>query len=167
MLHLAVAINDRNHDLIPFLISLFTWSKAYHTELVFTDGQVLKCDPNGGVRIEPVAGFNRYQWTLVPLPWINWVQEAEIRKRAESIVAAKPEYDWIGALFGGISSSAEDPSKWFCSELCAELIRDYTEGIKNDKKWFSPDRLWKSTTSFLEIFEPRYSEVWKFRYHSK
>lgn len=161
MLHLAVAINDKDKNLIPTLVSIFISSKCYHTELVFTDGKVLISDPKGTRFIERT--YDRYHWVLIPLPWIIWKEEQVIREWAEEIVKSKPKYDWIGALFGGIHSSIENPKKWFCSELCAAAIRDYTPPLQKNVFW-TPEKLWKTVSDYLKEIDPRYSEGWKFRY---
>lgn len=158
MLHLAVAINDRDKGLIPTLISIFTLSKAYHTELVFTDGKVLIMDPKG-MRFGEPKKYDKYHWVLVPLPWISPMQEDEIRKRAQDFVDLKPKYDWMGALFKGLFH-IEDPEKWYCSEICYELIRDYmppySEALRTG--WRTPEDLWKETALMLSRDFPKYNE---------
>ena len=161
MLHVAVAINDKDKSIIPVLVSVFTLSKCYHTELVFTDGQVLTTDPKGTRFIE--REYDRFHWVLIPVPWINHIEEKEIRERAEEIIKTQPKYDWLGAIFGGIHSSIENPKKWFCSELCASLLRKYTPPLDVDK-WWSPEKLWKALSEYLDDYDPKYSEGWKFRY---
>ena len=170
MLHLAVAINDKDRNLIPVIVSLFTLSKAYHTELVFTDNTVLICDPSGirfGTRV-----YDRYHWVLVPLPWITKTQEKEIRAHCEEIVAGKPKYDWLGAIFGGLASCFDNPRKWFCSELCRYVLKDFTASLADEstilckfrKTWWTPELLWRTLSEYLDNHDPRYSEGWKFRY---
>ena len=170
MLHLAVAINDKDRDLIPVIVSVWTLSKSYHTELVFTDGNVLICDPSGvrmGTRV-----YDRYHWVMIPLPWINHMQEKCIRKWCEDMVAQKPKYDWLGAIFGGIATFFDNPRKWFCSELCCAALKDYTPVLQEDattnpfakRKWWTPELLWRTLAEYLMEYDPKYGERWKFRY---
>lgn len=172
MLHLAVAINDKDRDLIPIFVSIFTLSKSYHTELVFTDGTALICDPTG-VRFG-TRTYDRYHWVIIPLPWITRSQEREIRAHAEEIVLSKPKYDWLGAIFGGLTSWFDNPHKWFCSELCCYVLRDFTPALQEDaesihrygKIWWTPELLWRTLSEYLDDHYPKYSEGWKFRYRN-
>ena len=140
MLRLAVALNDPNKSLVSRIIHACTKSAAYHCELVFTDGRSLIVTPRYigmGIR-----SYNFYNWTLVPIPGVDNVAEADIRQKCEDILATKPKYDWLGATSGFFGSKKEDSSKWFCSELIAYLLKPYIPTL-NTNKWMTPDRLWK------------------------
>jgi len=164
MLHLAVAINDKNNNLIPKIVSLFTYSVAYHTELVFSDGKAIFASHKAGITwVE--REYNPYNWVNVPLPWIGRHEQILIREWCNDLVQQDAQYDWAGAIFGGFWNNIEDPNKWFCSELCAAAIREYTPPIKEagDKKWWSPKDLWKVCSDYLVATK---SDMTKF-YHCR
>ena len=150
MLHLAVAINDKDNRLIPKLVSLFTFSTAYHTELVFSNGDAIFASHTAGITWVK-REYNPYNWVNVPLPWIRRMEQEFIREWCDYLVQQGVQYDWIGAIFGGLWNSIEDPNRWFCSELCAAAIREYTPPIaeKGANKWWSPKDLWKVCSDYL------------------
>ena len=163
MMHLAIAVNNRDRKLIPALISLFTWSKAFHTELIFSDGVTFQAT-SPGVKYYKDVVYDRYQWVLLPLLNITPEIEDKIRKRADAIESRHPKYDYLGAIFGGFHSTIEESDKWYCSELCRCLLRELFPSI-NDDKWITPDRLWRGvahdlTTTYSQHLSPsvlRYS----------
>ena len=146
MLSVAIAINDRNNKVVPFVVSLFTWAKAYHCELVFSDGQSVIADPRGVYWSK--RDYDPYQWILLPLFEISADEEAEIRKAAEEVIASHAGYDWLGAILGRFSSSFDDPSKWYCSELTAYLLRNHVPTL-NTEEWITPQKLWRKTADHL------------------
>ena len=163
MMHLAVAVNDRSSSMIPFLVSLFTWSKAYHCELIFSDGTTISASPEHvGYRN---AHYGRYKWVLVPLLQIDEITEQNIRKAANELVDKHPTYDYIGAIFGRFKASTADNDKWYCSELCRHLLRDYISTI-NDDKWITPDRMWSSVADDLKQRYPEIADPIEISQHS-
>ena len=67
MMYLATAVNDSS--LVSSLISIFTRSRSYHSELVFSDGYAFAIS---GKRIEMVKrNYDWYKWHLVPLSMIE------------------------------------------------------------------------------------------------
>ena len=163
MLHMAFNVVHPAANLVPKVISTFTRSAVYHCELMFNDGTTVTSIPKGGVSFHE-RRFDRYRWIFLPLPWINYLESQEILEEAKGLVGAK--YDWAGALIGGIWSSAQNPHKWFCSELCAHLLRPYTPPLQIGS-WISPDELWRLCSEYLSEQRPEYDEMWKFRYHAK
>lgn len=161
MIHLAVAINDKDESVVSTLISIYTLSPAYHTELIFTDDKVFTMDPNGARFI--TRTYDRYHWVLIPLPWISPLQEKEIRTWVEELVASNPKYDWIGATIGRIKPEVGRNNKWFCSEACAAALAKYTPVITMDR-WWSPVKLWKTCSDYLTQYDSKYAEGWRFRY---
>lgn len=168
MMHLAVAINDKDRELMPIFVSIFTLSKSYHTELVFSNGEAVICGPSGiyfGTRT-----YDKYHWVLVPIPWITEDEEEEVRVWCQKVVDEHPKYDWLGAICGGISAFIENPKKWFCSELCCAALQPYTEPLSKDatniflRKWWTPELLWRTVSEYLADNFPDYSNGWKIEY---
>lgn len=124
MLWLAVALNDPDKSLVSRIIHACTKSAAYHCELIFTDGKSLIVTPRYiGTGIK---SYNFYNWTLVPIPGIDNVAEADIRQKCEDILAAKPKYDWLGAISGFFGSKKKiHPNGFVVSLLLIYLNRTY------------------------------------------
>lgn len=148
MMHLAVAVNDRDSSLITILVSLFTWAKAYHCELIFSDGVTITADPKG-VRFLDDETYDHYKWVMLPLPQIDTDNEAKIRERAAVLVDRKCGYDYLGAILGRFSATLENSDKWYCSELCRYLLKDDITCL-SDNKWITPDRIWKAVATDLD-----------------
>lgn len=148
MVSLAFSLNKRDPELTSFLISLFTWSKCFHCELIFSDKKVLRCDNKGIYWTEAIHPY--YLWTVLPLPTITTEQEQSMREKAEQLVASKAKYDWTGAILGSFSPYFNSPERWFCSELCAYLLTDALPMIFTDpKKYWTPGNLWKAIGAYL------------------
>jgi hypothetical protein len=95
-----------------------------HTEILFEDGRAFSSSAyDKGVRFvtpESIAKSleaNEEYWTVIPLPWIETPQ---ILEWCEGEVGAG--YDFRGAFASGFGMAHQDEFKWFCSEICAEII---------------------------------------------
>lgn len=151
MMKLAFAINDRNRSWISSLICIFTKAKAYHCELIFSDGNGVSAFPSEGITFGPKDYNDTYSWVQLPLYWINEYEEQAIRNELQKIMTESKGYDYIGATFGKYWHAAQDSRRWFCSELCATLIAPYVDTIKPHDKWYSPDELWKDVSWALSM----------------
>lgn len=154
MLHAMFAVNSRDKTIMPAVISLFTWSKCYHVELLFTDNMALTSTPKGGVHFIE-RRYDTYNWVALPIPWVKARHAKEIRRWGESLVEAKTQYDFSGAVFGRFSKKMDNPKKYFCSELVAEALRQYSDFLRNDR-WYSPEMLWQSLSNHLSAEFPQY-----------
>ena len=168
MLHAMFKVNDVYHSAMSFAVCLTTWSKVSHVELCFSDGIVLNTTPTDGVHYCSAEdqGYDRYHWIAIPLPWISYMQEKEIKQWSDEIVATQPSYDFLGAVLGKFLPKANDPNKYFCSELVSDAIAKYTPCV-DYLTWYSPNQLWKKLALYLHENYPKYSQQWKFRHNSK
>ena len=155
MMYLATAINDRDDVLIPAVISLFTLGKAYHSELVFSDGNAIVVTPKTFNYVK--HSYDWYEWSLVPLPMISAEDEAKIRKATDDILATKPEYDYVGACLGQLGKVFNSKRRWYCSELCRHLIKDYVPNLGDERKFISPSKLWKRVANSVTDYQPNYT----------
>jgi len=125
------------------LISIFTFGKYSHTELVFSDGMCFGISGRSeGARFKKIDLVPE-RWTLVKLDVTNF-NETRIREKAEKITGV--EYDYLGAFTCGILPMCiHRKSKLFCSEATTDLIRGYygyaflTKGCK-----YSPMKLYRA-----------------------
>lgn len=157
MMHIAIAIHDIDNDIVPWLISLFTRSKAYHCELCFSDGTAISSTYPKDVHFKKI-NYNHWCWVCLPLPWINAAQETQIRKISTELVNNKTEYDLVGAIFGGLSKRLNRKNAYFCSELCVNLLAPYTQEM-DKTKWYSPEDLWKICAKKLDAQYPEYMKL--------
>ena len=145
MMYLATAVNDSS--LMSSLISLYTRSRSYHSELVFSDGSAFAIS---GKKIDMVKRkYDWYKWHLVPLPMVESGDEEFIRKDVCEILASKPKYDWLGAIGGMWCSHLQNPNRWYCSEFCRKELRRFIPALNNDDKWITPDRLLKIVSEYV------------------
>lgn len=152
MMYLATSVNDRDDVLVPAVISLFTWGKAYHSELVFSDGQAIRVTPNTFGYV--TEKYDWYEWSLVPLPMISPEDELKIRQACDDILAKNPEYDYVGAILGQLGKFFNSRRRWYCSELCRHLINDYVQHLGDERKFISPSKLWKRVADSVDKFNP-------------
>lgn len=167
MLHAMFTVNATNKSkLLPFFISLFTWGKVYHCELLFTNGISLTTSLEDGVHwvkrtYNPQdwmkCTYNPYDWVAIPLPWIPRKHEKTIKQWADNLIESGARYDTRRALFGGLFPKVNDTSAYFCSELLAESLAPYTPGL-DGSKWYTPNDLWKLLSEFLINNYPQYRD---------
>lgn len=146
MMYLATAVNDSS--LVSSLISIFTRSRSYHSELVFSDGYAFVIS---GKRIEMVKrNYGWYKWHLVPLSMIESHDEELIKKDVQEILASNPKYDWLGAIGGMWCSRLQNPNRWYCSEFCRSELKRFIPTLNNDSKWITPDRLLRIVSEYVD-----------------
>ena len=146
MMYLAVNINDYQHNVSSFIVNLFTWSKAYHVEPVFSDGYAFRASPKQMGYLK--EKYNYYEWLLIPCDFINEEEEATIRKWFDELAKSNPKYDFLGAISGVFGSSREDPSKWYCGELCVKAFGDKIPELK-ELSWATPEKVWKLVSEYV------------------
>ena len=145
MMYLATAVNDSS--LVSSLISIYTRSRSYHSELVFSDGSAFAISGKG---IEMVKRkYDWYKWHLVPLSMIESGDEEFIKKDVQEILESNPKYDWLGAIGGMWCSRLQNPDKWYCSEFCRKELKRFIPTLNNDDKWITPDRLLKIVSEYV------------------
>lgn len=145
MMYLATAVNDSS--LMASLISIYTRSRSYHSELVFSDGSAFAI---AGKSIEMVnRKYDWYKWHLVPLPMIGSDDEQLIKRDVQEILESNPKYDWLGAICGMWYSRLQNPDKWYCSEFCRMELKRFIPTLNNDNKWITPDRLLKIVSKYV------------------
>ena len=146
MMYLATAVNDSS--LVSSLISIFTRSRSYHSELVFSDGSAFAISGKG---IEMVKRkYDWYKWHLVPLSMIESHDEELIKKDVQEILASNPKYDWLGAIGGMWCSRLQNPNRWYCSEFCRSELKRFIPTLNNDSKWITPDRLLRIVSEYVD-----------------
>ena len=162
MMHIAFAIHERNKSIIPTIVSLFTWSKAYHCQLVFSDGVAITTDISKDVHFTETT-YDKWHWILLPLPWITEEDENNIRIASDVLVKNHAGYDLVGAIFGRFSKWFDTKGEYFCTELCAELLSMYTPELFSDT-WYNPDEIWKIINDKLMKEYPDYAKVWLYSF---
>ena len=147
MMYLASALNTRDKTLIPNIVSFFTRSGIYHSEIVFSDNQTFTVTPDHIGYIK--RDYTWYEWTLTPLPMISGEEEYKVREMANAILKTNPQYDFLGALFGYFVHKFEDKNKWYCSEACKYLLEKYIPTLK-EYDWIGPDDLLKEVSKEIQ-----------------
>lgn len=154
MMYLATAVNDRDTNIIPNLISLFTRSGCYHDELVFSDGSAAVVTRE--IRGMLTRKYSWYKWILIPLPMITFEDEQAIRKCAADIFATNPGYDYLGALLGWALPHIGSKRRWYCSELCYTLLKPYISELTCSHGFITPDSMCRQVSDIVEIEYPDY-----------
>jgi hypothetical protein len=102
------------------IVAHWTRGPYSHCELLFSDGMAFSSSPrDGGTRFKQIE-FKPHHWDLYPLS-VDGEKEAAIRLWCEGQLGKK--YDWLG-IFGFVvkNSAIQDPKKWYCSEICANVL---------------------------------------------
>jgi hypothetical protein len=108
------------------LVRLWTWSRYSHCELMLSGSQYLTTDPHNGVHIHTSLG-DADNWDKVTLP----ITEEERRDiQAFILDEIGSGYDWKGIFLSQVVGlRREHPDNWFCSELCAAVLKRSTCGL--------------------------------------
>jgi hypothetical protein len=103
------------------LVSIITYSKYSHVELIFSDGMWFSSSPrDGGVRYKQILAKDDH-WDYITLPKISDKEEDIIRKWCDSKLNSP--YDWMGIVGLLLPIIRECHWKWFCSEICVWALR--------------------------------------------
>lgn len=148
MMYLATAVNDPKWT--AAVISMFTKGRAFHSELVFSDGSALEITTRHIGMVNRV--YNWYKWHLIPLPEtvIDNDEETKIRERVTAYLQDDPKYDYIGAVFGKWFPHVQLKNRWYCSEFCRDVLKDRIPGLGDDEKWITPDRLMRQVGNYID-----------------
>jgi hypothetical protein len=109
------------------LIRLYTRSRYSHVELCINDLLYSADAWSGYVRCRGVGGFNPAHWEIVEVdvpPGVISFLGQQLLKR----------YDWLG-IFGFFWFGVQNPSRWYCSELCARAL-GYTDNPVSPRKLY-------------------------------
>jgi hypothetical protein len=121
-------------------ISWVTWGLFSHCELFFPRRHLCFSSSmrDGGCRVKLIPN-NREHWRRLQLP-CSWEQEASIWAWCDRRRGLK--YDHAGAVFGPWFGWKHDDDRWYCSEICSAVLRDF--GILPDlPHHLSPSSLWE------------------------
>jgi len=96
-----------------------------HAEILFDDGRMFSSLPPNGVRFLSAVDVSielenhATYWNSIALPWAT---TPEILHWCDTIAGDRCGYDYRGAFASGFGLATENPEKWFCSEISAEII---------------------------------------------
>ncbi len=130
-----------NATLMDKAISVCSFGKYSHVELVFSDGIWFSISAREGV-----ARFKKIipkpeSWAFIDLN-LDVSTERHLRKLAKDMVGM--EYDYIGALFSITPICIQKSNKIFCSEAITNLINRTLNFRKlRDGCLYSPSALYK------------------------
>lgn len=113
--------------LISAIVRWYTKSEYSHIEMIIGDKWIASGNPAGeGVTIKELRPLDYDGWDYYNIE-VDGRKTKKIMKFLESQVGT--DYDWAGTFFGGtLDYNIDDKSKWYCSELVAEVLKMY--GVK-------------------------------------
>ena len=129
-----LAFKVKAETLVERLIAFFTGSSKVHCELVTS----LYKDQFFGYTSMPFEGVTkhwvRYEpdaWEFLKIPDTECVNVLDFYEKTKN-----RRYDYLGCL-GFVFGNPDDPSRYFCSEWCAECL-----GLENPSK-YTPNDLYE------------------------
>ena len=129
-------------DWMDKVIRWWTRSPYSHCEIVI-DGIWYSSSPRTGkVRAATIYPKENH-WDFIEL--LCTAEQKQIMVRALESQLGKP-YDYLGIFLSQvIPLSIQDPTKWFCSEICSCALKK-GKLLKTNRKscWFSPARLYRA-----------------------
>lgn len=116
---LRVAFYKEKGKFIDKVIRWRTTSKYSHCEFILPDGRMFSADAwSGGVRFN--QNYNLDNWDIVEIPCEDY-KIKELVGWCDYRNGSK--YDWWGVVWFVLPFVKQEPSKWFCSELCAAGLK--------------------------------------------
>lgn len=104
---------------VDTVIRLITRSKYSHCELLFEDGRMFSSDAwNGGVRWN--TNYNVDNWDILEFSVDTYRYKSLI---SWCVTKESLGYDYWGVVRFLIPFFPQDPTRWFCSELCAAGLK--------------------------------------------
>jgi hypothetical protein len=120
----------KNGDWVDKLISLTTFSKYSHCELVFSDGEFGSASArDGGVRLKYIEQNDK--WEIFELFELKNPDGSKITQRDAKdmhnwfIANDGQKYDWPGAIMSLFGLNCSSSNKKYCSYVCALLLGLY------------------------------------------
>lgn len=137
---MTLAFYKGQGDLFDKMIRLWTRSPYSHTEIII-DGRWYSSSPRDGrVRgrvIVPTPGhwdFAEVTMTESDTQKVLSFLRSQIGKR----------YDWLGIFLSQIVPlGIQNPTRWFCSELCSAALKKGGMRLEKHPQWYSPGRLYE------------------------
>lgn len=121
-------------------IQIWTGSEFFHSELII-DNKRITSHTNKGVTISNYSDINNIKENAV-------IQEIKIDKlKIQSALdfaysQEGKKYDWKGIFFSQfLPLSSHNPNKWFCSEICAEVLVKVGVHFNKKPNEFNPKEL--------------------------
>jgi uncharacterized protein YycO len=122
-------------------IRLWTYSKYYHSEL-YVDGLRITSHTGKGVTISKDTDWDRIK-KYATIKEIE-VKDEIVKEAIEWVYTQENKpYDWKGIFLSQfLPLSVDDQEKWFCSEICSELLKKLgIENLKEVSKEYNPKEL--------------------------
>lgn len=116
---LQVAFYKGPGKFVDWLIRFWTRSNYSHCEILFPDEVMFSADAWTN-RVRYTHYFDKANWDFVPID----VPEGSVWALREWCNArVGKEYDWWGVVRFVLPFVKQDPTKWFCSELCGAGLK--------------------------------------------
>ena len=128
----------RNH-LETKIVQLWSWSKYFHSEIIIDNNWISSGPSHGGVYIHKLQPL-RKEYDYIEIE-VDAKKLESVMKFIESQLGS--EYDWTGVFLLGLNSNAHNESKWFCSEICAEILLRFGVKLKLASNQYTPNGLRK------------------------
>lgn len=100
-------------------IRLFSGGSYSHCEIIFSDGYFFSARPFSRVSYTHRRITSR--WDVIDIPCTIEEEEA-IRKWCDGELGCG--YDWLGILRFLFDEVRPSDNRWFCSEICAAVLRN-------------------------------------------
>lgn len=116
------AFQKQDTGIFAQLIRIWTFSKYSHCEVIFSDGLAFSSHvADGGTRFINLSYPSPAKWDIIEIPT---TVEEEIAIKAFCYRELNCKYDWLGIFLSQVLPfRREHPDRWFCSELCAAILK--------------------------------------------
>lgn len=131
------------------VIAFFSLGSVSHSEICFSNGECFSISPReNSIRFKKIP-LNPQRWDIVELN-ISLRDEMKVYKYCKKIEQKKVKYDYIGALTSPLRLCIQNEDKYFCSEVCANVLSE-TEIFDLEKGCrYTPSRLQKTIRKLIK-----------------
>ena len=107
------------------LIKWWTKSDYSHVEIILREKWISSNSHLGGVTVRELGPL-KDNWDYVEVK-VNGMRERPVNEFIES--QSDKKYDWSGIVWAQVFhiTRGERQNKWFCSEICSEILRRFED----------------------------------------
>jgi hypothetical protein len=113
-----------------------------HVELVLDDGSAITADCWAGVVRRPFVPGPK--WRVLDLPHTMCPDRTHVAALDTFHVEQGAKYDWLGIFLSqAVKLNRQHPSRWFCSELVAHILKEGGGYLRHKPHQYSPAGLFR------------------------
>lgn len=144
------AWNNPKATMLDKIVALFSLGKYSHTEIHFSNDEAFSISPRENTIRFKKIDVNPQRWDSIDIN-LSIKEELQVYKYCVRLAQRKYKYDYIGALSSPLRLCIQNKNKYFCSEICANILQEQNIFQLEKGCKYTPVRLSKEILKIKEI----------------